>query len=71
MERLNVLREKLINEIGGVRSLGEDRESWLYCLGQIPKSRYVPLQYKPGFLEYQSEYFQSVYDGYADCSMVL
>ena len=29
MERLNVLREKLINEIGGVRSLGEDRERWM------------------------------------------
>ncbi len=51
--------------------LTSDRESWLKCLKSIPYNKYVPLQYKPSFIEYQTEYFSDVYDRYADISMVL
>lgn len=37
----------------------------------MPRGRYVPLQYKPGFLRYQARYFKDVYEEYIDCSIVI
>lgn len=51
--------------------LTNDKESWLKCLKSIPCNKYVPLLYKPSFIEYQAEYFSDVYDRYDDISMVL
>lgn len=51
--------------------LTEDMDNWCTCLNSIGKSAYVPLQFKPGFLRYQEEYFRDVYSQYKDVSLVL
>ncbi len=60
----------IINSLGA-SLLSSDRESWSRCLGAIPRDRYVSVHYKPSFIEYQKEYFSSVYEDYVDCSMIL
>ena len=51
--------------------LKEDQDNWEKCLGSIDRKKYVPLQYKPGFLKYQEAYFKDVYEYYEDISVVL
>lgn len=41
------------------------------CLKSIPYDKYVPLSYKPSFIEYQKAYFSDIYDDYRDISVVL
>lgn len=48
-----------------------DQKNWVKCLNSISNQQFVPLSYKPSFIEYQKEYFSDVYEEYYDISMVL
>ncbi len=49
----------------------DDLDNWYEITMQFPRENYIPLQYKPSFLDYQEEYFRNVYDFYKDISVVL
>ena len=49
----------------------DDLDHWYSCLDSVDKYSYVPLQFKPGFIQYQEAYFKDVYTDYQDISMVL
>ena len=51
--------------------LCEDRENWIKCLKSMDHSLFVPLQYKPSFIEYQRDYNKDIFEEYQDISMVL
>ena len=53
------------------KPMHEKMEEWLQCMNAIDKHQYLPLQYKPGFIDYQTAYFEDVYPEYHDISMVL
>ena len=67
---IEVIKQDFLRNIEQ-KQLRDDLKIWNMCLGLIENDQYVPLQYKPGHIRYQTEYFKDVYDLYEDISMVL
>lgn len=70
MVNLQKAEEMLIQNLE-VKLMSEDMDRWIECLRAVPHGKYVPLTYKPSFIEYQAAYFSDVYDEYRDISLVL
>lgn len=65
------MKQKFVSQMKDVKLLRNDKNNWLKCLSSVSHRQYVPLQYKPDFLEYQEAYFKDVYSSYSDISLVL
>lgn len=65
-----IIKQNIFSSIESKPML-EDLDNWNKCLNLIEREVYVPLQFKPGFIDYQKKYFEDVYDTYEDISMVL
>ena len=70
MDCLQKIQDILIRNLEA-RLLAEDLHGWMKCLKSIPCDKYVPLGYKPSFIEYQKAYFSDIYNEYSDISVVL
>lgn len=70
MQSLDEIKNSLLEQLEAKPML-TDLDHWYHCIDAVNHSNYVPLQFKPGFIQYQAEYFKDVYHDYMDISMVL